>query len=209
MSAEQIAQWDVRFSADDYVFGTEPNAFLAAQAPRLRPGWTALAIADGEGRNGVWLAEQGLDVLSLDGSVPALDKARRLAEARGVPLRLEQADIETWTWPEARFDLIVGIFIQFAGPALRQLIFEGIGRALKPGGLLLLEGYRPEQIAYGTGGPRIPENLYTEALLRGAFGGFEIIALSAYDAVIREGAGHSGMSALIDLVARKPASAGG
>ncbi|WP_300576147.1 cyclopropane-fatty-acyl-phospholipid synthase family protein [Phenylobacterium sp.] len=196
--------WDERYQGEAYLFGEAPNAFLAAQAHRLRPGLSALAVADGEGRNGVWLAEQGLDVLSVDSSPVAQAKAARLAQARGTTLRLEEVDLAGWTWPDAQFDLVAAIFIQFAGPELRDQIFAGLKRALKPGGLLLLEGYRPEQIAYGTGGPRVPENLYTEALLRAAFSDFEIVELSAYDAVIEEGAGHSGQSALIDLVARRP-----
>jgi len=196
--------WDERYQGEAYLFGEAPNAFLAAQAHRLRPGMSALAVADGEGRNGVWLAEQGLDVLSVDSSPVAQAKAARLAEARGTTLRLEEADLASWAWPEGQFDVVAAIFIQFAGPDLRDQIFAGLKRALKPGGLLLLEGYRPEQIAYGTGGPRVPENLYTEAMLRAAFSDFEILELSAYDAVIKEGAGHSGQSALIDLVARRP-----
>lgn len=196
--------WDERYQGEAYLFGEAPNAFLAAQAHRLRPGMSALAVADGEGRNGVWLAEQGLDVLSVDSSPVAQAKAARLAEARGTTLRLEEVDLASWAWPEAQFDAVAAIFIQFAGPDLRDQIFAGLKRALKPGGLLLLEGYRPEQIAYGTGGPRVPENLYTEAMLRTAFSDFEILELSAYDAVIEEGAGHSGQSALIDLVARRP-----
>ncbi|MEH6677593.1 SAM-dependent methyltransferase [Phenylobacterium sp.] len=196
--------WDERYQGEAYLFGDAPNAFLAAQAHRLRPGLSALAVADGEGRNGVWLAEQGLDVLSVDSSPVAQAKAARLAQARGTTLRLQEVDLASWTWPEAQFDVVAAIFIQFAGPQLRDQIFAGLKRALKPGGLLLLEGYRPEQIAYGTGGPRAPENLYTEALLRAAFSDFEILELSAYDAVIQEGAGHSGQSALIDLVARRP-----
>jgi SAM-dependent methyltransferase len=196
--------WDERYQGEAYLFGEAPNAFLAAQAHRLRPGLSALAVADGEGRNGVWLAEQGLDVLSVDSSPVAQAKAARLAQARGTTLRLEEVDLASWTWPEAHFDVVAAIFIQFAGPELRDEIFAGLKRALKPGGLLLLEGYRPEQIDYGTGGPRAPENLYTEALLRAAFGDLEIVDLSAYDAVIEEGAGHSGQSALIDLVARRP-----
>ena len=196
--------WDERYQGEAYLFGEAPNAFLAAQAHRLRPGLSALAVADGEGRNGVWLAEQGLDVLSVDSSPVAQAKAARLAHARGTTLRLEEVDLAGWTWPDAQFDLVAAIFIQFAGPELRDQIFAGLKRALKPGGLLLLEGYRPEQIANGTGGPRVPENLYTEALLRAAFSDFEIVELSAYDAVIAEGAGHSGQSALIDLVARRP-----
>jgi hypothetical protein len=98
----------------------------------------------------------------------------------------------------------VAIFIQFADPEFRARIFAGMQQATKPGGLILLQGYRPEQIAYGTGGPPIPENLYTETLLREAFAGWTIEHLASHDSVIEEGAGHSGLSALIDLVARKP-----
>jgi SAM-dependent methyltransferase len=196
--------WDERYQGETYLFGEAPNAFLARQAHRLAPGQAALAVADGEGRNGVWLAEQGLSVLSVDGSSVAQAKAARLAQARGVSLDLQHVDLAVWDWPAARFDVVAAIFIQFAGPDLRGQIFEGMKRALKPGGLILLEGYRPEQIAYGTGGPRTPENLYTEAMLREAFADVEILELAAYDAAIEEGAGHSGQSALIDLVARKP-----
>lgn len=102
--------------------------------------------------------------------------------------------------------MIVAIFIQFAGPALRQAIFAGIRQALKPGGWLLLQGYRPEQLRYGTGGPSAAENLYTRALLEAAFGDWQILELREHDSAIREGSGHDGMSALIDLVARRPAA---
>jgi SAM-dependent methyltransferase len=196
--------WDQRFAGEAYVFGEAPNAFLARQAPRLQPGWRALAVADGEGRNGAWLAGQGLQVVSLDGSPAAQEKARRLAAARGVELELVLADLSDWSWPEAVYDVVAAIFIQFASPALRGRLFEGMKRTLKPGGLLLLEGYRPEQIAYGTGGPRVPEQLYTETLLRQAFADMRILELASYDAEVDEGPGHSGMSALIDLVAVKP-----
>ena len=100
--------------------------------------------------------------------------------------------------------MVVAIFIQFAPPAERATIFAGMKRTLKPGGLLLLHGYRPEQVDYGTGGPPQREHMYTEALLREAFGDIEIVRLAAYDRVIEEGTGHAGMSALIDLVAKKP-----
>ncbi|HXQ11312.1 MAG TPA: class I SAM-dependent methyltransferase [Caulobacteraceae bacterium] len=204
MSETPTSPWDARYAGNDYLFGEAPNAFLAAQAARLRAGWSALAIADGEARNGVWLAEQGLEVLSIDSSSVAQAKARGLASARGVEPQFELADLATWPFPDSRFDLVAAIFIQFAGPALRPRLFEGMKRALKPGGLLLLEGYRPEQLEYRTGGPPIAENLYTEPMLRGAFGDLEIVELASYDAVIREGAAHNGMSALIDLVALKP-----
>jgi SAM-dependent methyltransferase len=204
MTTPDIDFWDKRYAQGGYLFGERPNAFLARQKDRLPPGGRALAVADGEGRNGVWLAEQGLEVLSIDASSVAQAKARRLAEARGVALTLEVVDLAAWPWPEAGFDVIAAIFIQFFGPDLRAPMFEGMKRALKPGGLLLLEGYRPEQLAYGTGGPAQVENLYTEALLRDAFAGLEILELAAYDAAVDEGPAHSGMSALIDLVARRP-----
>lgn len=200
------AQWNERFSAEAYWFGTEPNAFLAAQAHRLKPGQKALTIADGEGRNGVWLARQGLAVTSVDFSPQGIAKAKRLAERFGVTLDIVCADIETWDWGPPRFDLVVGIFFQFVPPQRREAIFRQMEDVLLPGGLLLIEGYRPEQLAFGTGGPPQIENLYTAEMLRAAFARMEILELAEYDAVLSEGMRHKGMSALIDLVARKPAT---
>ncbi len=204
MTDPGIERWDQRFAQEEYVFGERPNAFLVRQKERLLGCRTALSVADGEGRNGVWLAEIGLAVTAVEGSAVGQEKARRLAARRGVTLDFVLADLATWEWPEQAFDAVVGIFIQFAGPALRERLFAGMRRALKPGGLLLIEGYRPEQIAYGTGGPKAAENLYTEAMLREAFAGMSIERLETYDARIDEGSGHHGMSALIDLVARAP-----
>jgi SAM-dependent methyltransferase len=198
-----ILAWDKRFDRPDYVFGKTPNAFLKAQASRLQSGWRALAIADGEGRNGVWLAVQGLHVHAVDASVVALAKAKALAAERGVTLEFECADLAQWDWPHERYDAVVAIFIQFASPPLRDAMFAGMKQSLKPGGLLLLEGYRPEQLTYKTGGPPTAANMYDEALLRQAFGDMEIIELKSYDTIVDEGEGHRGMSALIDLVARK------
>jgi hypothetical protein len=118
-------------------------------------------------------------------------------------LKFEEANLATWDWPVDAFDAVVAIFFQFAGPGLRSRIFRSIEASLKPGGLLLIEGYRPEQLAYKTGGPPNAENMYTEALLREAFAGMEILSLRAYDAAIEEGTAHKGMSALIDMIARK------
>lgn len=198
-----IAWWDARYDSDDYVLGTAPNGLLVSQAHRLRPGMRVLAVADGEGRNGVWLAQQSLSVLSVDASGVGLDKAHRLARARDVQIGTELADLGDWNWGEARFDAVVAIFIQFAGPALRDAMFEGMQRTLKPGGWLLLQGYRPEQLGYGTGGPPDVENLYTADSLCASFADMEIEHLREHDSVIAEGHGHNGMSALIDLVARK------
>jgi cyclopropane fatty-acyl-phospholipid synthase-like methyltransferase len=194
--------WDERYAIEDYLFGTEPNAFLVTQRHLLKPGASVLAVADGEGRNGVWLAEHDLRVLSVDSSVVAQNKARALAQQRGVALDFELADLLQWQWGENRFDVIVAIFIQFAAPEQREQIFAKLKRSLKPGGLLLLQGYTPRQLEYGTGGPPNAENLYTEPMLRGAFADMEILYLREHDDLVSEGAGHSGMSALIDMVAK-------
>lgn len=196
--------WNSRYDRQDYLFGEAPNAFLAAQVDRLKPGMTALAVADGEGRNGVWLAEQGLSVTTTDIAPRAIEKALALAGRRGVALDARLADLDTWAWPKDAFDVVVAVFIQFAPPSQRDRLFRRMKAAVKPGGLILLQGYRPEQIGYGTGGPGQVENLYTEALLRDAFAEFDILQLESHDSDVSEGPGHSGRSALIDLLARRP-----
>ena len=203
MEQNEFDRWQTRFSAPEYVFGTEPNAFLKTHAHLLRKGEKALSVADGEGRNGVFLAEQGLDVLSIDFSPAAQEKARSLARQRRVTLRVERADVINWDWPQQAFDVVVAIFIQFAPPAERAKIFAGVKRALKPGGLLLMEGYGPKQLEYKTGGPSELDQLYTRELLEEAFGDFSSLDIREYETVIHEGNRHAGMSALIDLVGRK------
>jgi 2-polyprenyl-3-methyl-5-hydroxy-6-metoxy-1,4-benzoquinol methylase len=163
----------------------------------------ALAIADGEGRNGVWLAEQGAQVHAIDVSPFALEKAKKLAAERGVALDIEQADVLNWTWPEAAYDLVAAIFVQFATPAVRERMFAGMLQTLRPGGLLLLQGYTPRQLEYRTGGPPCAEHLYTPQLLRDAFAAHEMVEWHEHDDVLAEGTQHAGMSALIDCVVRR------
>ncbi len=203
-AAAELDRWNSRFAAAGYVFGTEPNQFLAAQAARLKPGMRVLCVADGEGRNSVGLAKLGLAVTAFDFSPNALAKARRLAATSGVSVDFRESDILGWDWNAAQYDAIAAIFIQFSPPPQRAQVFRGIIDTLAPGGLLLMQGYTPRQLQYGTGGPKQIENLYTGALLREAFAALEIIELREHDSEVREGPGHSGMSALIDLVARKP-----
>lgn len=203
MNQSDLDRWNARFGSADYVFGEAPNAFLARRAAGLAPG-RALCVADGEGRNGVWLARQGWEVLSLDFSPVAQEKAAALAARHGVALRLEQGDVHDWPWPEAGFDLVADIFSQFSGPAERARKWRGMCHALRPGGHLILEGYTPAQLSHRTGGPSQVENLYTPGLLRQAFAGLEILHLEEREEVLHEGAGHSGLSAVIGMVARKP-----
>jgi SAM-dependent methyltransferase len=199
----EFDRWQGRYAAAEYVFGEAPNAFLASKKELLPKSGRVLAVADGEGRNGVWLAEQGLDVLSLDFSPNGQAKAKALAAKRGATLSFELADVHEWTYPEAAFDVVVEIFTQFSDPAQRAQKWAGMRRALKPGGLLLLEGYTPKQLEYGTGGPKQLDHLYTRALLMGAFGDLATVEIDEYDVHMSEGGGHSGMAAVIDLVARK------
>ncbi|MGV6848995.1 MAG: SAM-dependent methyltransferase [Marinibacterium sp.] len=195
--------WNERFSGEEFLFGTEPAAFLAREAPRLKDGSNVLCVADGEGRNSVYLAGLGHKVTAFDAAETGLDKARRLAAERGVCVTYHQSSVEDWDWSQT-FDAVVAIFIQFAPPAARAALFDNLRQAVAPGGLLLLHGYAPRQVTYGTGGPPMAENMYTADLLQSAFGDWNIERLADYDAEIREGTGHSGRSALVDLIARRP-----
>jgi SAM-dependent methyltransferase len=195
--------WDERYHADHYLFGTEPNRYLQSQAWRLRPGMCALSVADGEGRNGVWLAEQGLDVLSVDQSAVGLAKAAQLAAQRGVPLRTEVADLRTWSWPEGAFDLIPSIFFH-VHVADRTAIHAQMARALRPGGLIVLESYHPRQLERSTGGPRDRAMLLTAEDAQREFATLEIVELLEGVALIDEGTLHTGLAEVVRMVARKP-----
>jgi SAM-dependent methyltransferase len=199
----EYERWEGRFGVAEYVFGKQPNYFLASCKALLPSSGKALAVADGEGRNGVWLAEQGLDVLSIDFSPTAQHKAQALAQERNVKLAFERLDIHAWDYPEAAFDVVVEIFTQFSSPAERAHKWASMRKALKPGGLLIIQGYRPKQLQYGTGGPKLVENLYTRAMLEDAFRGFRDITTVEEDVEIHEGTSHSGMSAVINFTARK------
>ena len=201
------AFWSGRYrdAGDDYLFGTAPNRFLQRQQSRLIPGSRALAIADGEGRNSVWLAEQDIQVTATEISPVALHKAQRLAVQRQVKVEFLLADVLKWPWPVAEYDVVVAVFIQFLAPDERRQVFRAMRDALRPGGLLLLHGYTPKQLEFRTGGPSSEENLYTRELLAEAFGRMEILELREYEEHIEEGIGHKGRSALIDFVARQPA----
>lgn len=199
--------WNARYAVPEYLFGEAPNAFLMQAARWIRPNGSVLCVADGEGRNSVWLAEQGLTVTAFDFAPNAVEKARALAKRRGVSVDHRLGDLEHWDFG-GHYDAIVAIFIQFLPPETRDATFERMQSAVSPGGVFVLEGYRPEQVDYGTGGPPRRDHMYTREWIAARFAGWEILKLDAYDAEIREGRAHSGMSALIDVVARRPRIAG-
>lgn len=201
------AFWSARYrdAGDNFLFGVEPNRWLVGQQGALAGCRTVLSVADGEGRNSVWLAEQGFSVTASEISPVALEKAKKFATGRGVSVDFQRADLLDHEWPLAAYDAVVAVFIQFVGPRERAGVFAGMKRAVKPGGVLLLQGYTPKQLEYKTGGPPSVENLYTAALLRESFADWCIESLNEYEDDLDEGVGHKGRSALIGLVARKPA----
>lgn len=202
--ANPQATWDARFSTDDYIFGTEPNAWLASHAGLLKPGMRVLAVADGEGRNSVWMAKQGLQVDAFDISPVGVEKARKLAQREGADVNFSVSSVEDFAWTTGSYDAVVAIFIQFADPDTRATLFKRMTSALKPDGLILLQGYTPKQLEYKTGGPPNLDHLYTETLLQDAFGKLDITELRSYEEVLTEGTQHHGQSAVIGMVARKP-----
>jgi SAM-dependent methyltransferase len=195
--------WNQRFSAPGFLFGSAPNGWLREHASVWSPGEQVLCVADGEGRNSVWLAEQGLVVEAFDIAETGVAKARDLAAQRGVTVNFAVADCDEYAWPEAGCDGVAAIFVQFADPALRERLFARMVRALRPGGHLVLQGYTPRQLEYKTGGPPLASHLYTEAMLREAFAELDILVLREYEEDLAEGSGHHGRSALIGLVARR------
>jgi SAM-dependent methyltransferase len=199
----EYERWEGRYGVPEFIFGKQPNYFLASCKPLLPATGKALAVADGEGRNGVWLAEQGLDVLSIDFSPAAQKKAKALARDRRVTIAFERADVHAWRYPEAAFDVVAEIFTQFSSPPERARKWAGMRRTLKPGGLLIVQGYTPKQLLYRTGGPSQVENLYTRAMLENAFSGFRDMTIVEEEIDMHEGSAHGGMSAVINLTARK------
>ena len=200
------AFWDQRYAGTEFAFGTEPNAFLAAQRPLLAPGMRALVPGDGEGRHGVWLAGLGLEVETVDASPLGVVKARKLAAERGVRITASVADLTTWTWPAARFDVVASIYLHWA-PSVRERIHAGMLGALKPGGLLILEAYAPRQLVHraagSVGGPPDVAMLFTTELLRADFAAADILQLDEVELVVTEGKRHCGLSSIVRLLARR------
>jgi SAM-dependent methyltransferase len=195
--------WNQRFEGEDYLFGVEPNEWLREHVAVWPPGGRILCVADGEGRNSVWLARQGFVVDAFDIAAIGVAKARRLAAHEGVHLNFSVSDCDDYDWPKASVDGVAAIFIQFADPAQRERLFASMVASLRLGGILVLQGYTPRQLEYGTGGPPFVSHLYTPELLRAAFAELELLELREYEADVAEGSGHRGRSALIGLVGRR------
>lgn len=195
--------WNARFQGDTYLFGTEPNHYLRRQAHHWKSGDRVLCVADGEGRNSVWLARQELLVDAFDLSEVGVRKAETLARIGNVAVNLSVEDCNNRTWIDNRYDGIAAIFVQFADPPMRERLFQNMMRSLKPGGILVLQGYTPKQLEYKTGGPPFIDHLYTPTMLQEAFASMHILDLVEYEDEMTEGTQHHGRSALVGMVARK------
>ncbi len=197
-----LERWNSRFATNDYLFGEEPNQFLKDQQPYLQSG-NVLSIADGEGRNSVWLAALGLKVDAFDFSENAIQKAKLLAQKKQVSVNFNCTSWQDFLWQEAKYDYVVGIFFQFVNPEKRLQLFQKMIQTLKVGGLIILQGYGKDQLRFKTGGPGELDHLYDEELLTKLLPNFEFMVLKTYEAEIIEGTGHAGKSSLVGVVARK------
>jgi SAM-dependent methyltransferase len=199
----QAEFWDTRYDREDYLFGTEPNDFLRVTAPSARADQTAICPADGEGRNGVHLAGLGYRVTSIDVSKLAVGKALKLAKTRGVAIDARTGDFFEQEWPSDAYDLVAVAFMHFPPPMIERF-HQTLAALLKPGGLLLIEGYHIDQMGFETGGPKVPEMLFTRDRLAGHFEGLDILLLQDCRRQLSEGSRHRGKAATVQFVGRKP-----
>lgn len=201
--------WDSAFSAPGYKYGEAPNAFLAAQEPLFARGLRILVPGDGEGRNGVWLAERGHHVVTVDASRVGVEKARALAATRGVALDIRLGDLEEFAPAPHSVDVVAAIYLHLPAP-LRRRVHGRMLEALAPGGWFVLEAFHPRQLGRPSGGPKDVAMLYTLADLTADIAAsgrdaFEIVAAEETDTTLDEGPGHRGPAVVTRIVARRRA----
>lgn len=194
--------WDERYAHEAFFYGAEPNDFLVQQCHRIPAGGSVLCLAEGEGRNAVYLAQQGFTVTGVDSSAVGLEKAQRLAHERGVRIHTVVADLADYEMGTNAWDAIVSIWCHLPQP-LRSGVHQRAVQALRPGGVLILEAYHPEQLTYKTGGPPVVELLMTVEDLRKEFQGLDLHIAQEIIRDVREGRGHHGMSAVTQILGVK------
>ena len=197
--------WDERFSEPGFAYGTEPNDFLRENFERMSKG-QVLCLAEGEGRNAVFLAENGFDVTAVDGSKVGLEKAVKLASSRGVTIKTIHADLADFEIEPNAWNAIVSLWVHLP-PILRSAVHKKVVAGLKPGGTFLLEAYTPKQVEFGTGGPRREqiERTMTLAALREELKPLRLEIARETTREIYEGKYHNGLSAVVQILAFKQA----
>jgi len=198
--SKKFKDWDDRYADSDYLFGTAPNDFLKSVAERLPPNSRILCLADGEGRNGVYLATLGHKVTAVDQSRVGLEKAKKLAKQKQVSIETIKADLAEYDLGVESWDCIVSIFFHIPS-SVRAHIYPRIITALKPGGILILESYTPEQLNHGTGGPPIAELMLTKDELAQYFSEMNLEHLQELEREVIEGTGHTGLASVVQLLA--------
>jgi SAM-dependent methyltransferase len=194
--------WDQRYATDTYVYGTHPNDFLCTAAEYIPANARVLCLAEGEGRNAVYLAELGHRVLAVDASRVGLDKAQRLAEQRQVSIDCEMVDLAVFDIVEQDWDVIISIFVHLP-PTVRRRLHRQVVGGLRPDGLFILEAYRPEQLEYKTGGPPVAELMMTLMDLRQELDGLELLHAAELEREVHEGQLHHGLGAVVQLLGKK------
>lgn len=200
-SPAPAAAWEQRYGAEDYLYGTEPNDFLRRHVDSL-PRGRVLCLAEGEGRNAVFLASQGFEVSSIDLTQAGVAKTRRLAKERGVKVDAATGDLAATDLGIQRWDAIISIFAHLPA-AVRRDLHTRVVAALVPGGVLLLEAYTPDQIGRGTGGPPTPELAMTLSDLMRELEGLEFIHAVETERDVLEGHGHNGRGSVVQVIARR------
>ena len=196
--------WDQRYAEPGYKYGTAPNAFLVAQASRLRPGGCVLLPGDGEGRNSVWLALRGHNVLAIDSSGVGLDKARRMAQEQGAQIATLQADLTDWRPEPKSADAVLLTFVHLPS-AIRRAVHRALADALAPGGWLILEAFDRSQLGRSSGGPKDPDMLYPLEAVQADFEGLLREELAwAGEIELDEGPGHQGAARVVRYVGQRP-----
>ncbi|MCW8854365.1 MAG: class I SAM-dependent methyltransferase [Gammaproteobacteria bacterium] len=193
--------WDERYSADEYAYGKQPNDFLVESINKI-PAGKVLCLADGEGRNSVYLAEQGFEVTSVDSSAPGMQKADQLASERGVEINTVVSDLSNFDIKAESWDAVISIFCHLP-PQLRKTVHKKVVSGLKTGGVLILEAYTPEQLMLGTGGPTMVEMTMTLNSLKTELNGLNFIYAIEKNRQVIEGIYHTGNGAVVQLIAKK------
>lgn len=199
--ANPQAVWDERYGQPEPLFGLKPNDYLEAQSKRLPERAKILVPGDGYGRNGLWLARQGFRVHTVDLSPVGVERARKAAQSAGLQMVIEQGDLSTWQSPVNEFDAVAVIFVHLPS-AVRRLVHASMLRALKPGGIAIIESFTPAQLQFSSGGPKDVDMLCTAKLLCEEFAGAEILELEEKTVHLDEGHKHSGLGAVVQAVFR-------
>jgi SAM-dependent methyltransferase len=193
--------WDERYELEGWAFGTEPNDFLRQEAHRIPPG-RVLCLGEGEGRNAVFLAEHGYEVVGVDQSQVGMDKAQSLAQERGVFIETVVSSVEDFDLTEGEWQGIISVFFHLP-PGLRKRVHEAVVRGLAPGGILILEAFTPKQLEFQTGGPPQAERLLTLSNLEEELLPLDFLVAQEVEREVHEGRMHTGLSSVVQLVGQR------